>query len=150
MVNGIIMLGLKKEFEMEFNYYLQKCGDNDVISFSNEMCKLGNFKQAIESAFQGKVADELIESLESSQIKGIRIGEYTSGGRGSRFQYANYNYKWFSEGKDCEILRIGGKGWEKGKLRIKLTLEFDPDEPETKQQESPLDDLRQMLNENNL
>lgn len=133
---------------MEFNYYLQKCGDNDVISFSNEMCKLGNFKQAIESAFRGKVADGLIESLESSQIKGIRIGEYVSWGRGSRFQYANY--KWFSEGKDCEILRIGAKGWEKGKLKIKVTLEFEPDETEIKQPESPLDDLRQMLGENNL
>jgi hypothetical protein len=51
---------------------------------------------------------------------------------------------------DCQILRIGGKGWQKGKLKIqickpgdKVYLEFCPDEP--KQPESPLDDIRKML-----
>lgn len=58
--------------------------------------------------------------------------------------------------KDCQILRIGGKSWEKGKIKIKMSisphnkysnyvdLEFCPHEPETG--ESPLDDLRQSLN----
>ncbi len=133
---------------MELNPYLQKCGDNDVISFGNEMCKLGIFKQAVDRAFGRKVADVLIESLESSQIKGIRIVECISNGK--RYDYHDTNHIWFSEGKDCEILRIGAKGWEKGKLKIKVTLEFEPDEPEIKQPESPLDDLRQILNENNL
>lgn len=37
---------------------------------------------------------------------------------------------------DCEVLRLGAKGWQKGKVRI--TLQFCPDQPE-----SPLDDIRQ-------
>jgi hypothetical protein len=57
--------------------------------------------------------------------------------------------------KDCQILRIGGKGWETGKIKIKMSispnkryndyveLEFCPDEPE--KVESPLDDLRKEL-----
>lgn len=39
---------------------------------------------------------------------------------------------------DCEVLRLGAKGWQKGKVRI--SLEFCPDLPE-----SPLDDIRQAI-----
>jgi len=50
----------------------------------------------------------------------------------------------------CHLLKIGSKGWEKGKLKIqviykgetKVSLEFSPDEPP--KPESPLDDLRQL------
>ncbi|MEH2436361.1 MAG: KGK domain-containing protein [Nostoc sp.] len=56
---------------------------------------------------------------------------------------------------DCQILKINGKGWQKGKLKIqiyisnatidkyKLCLEFCSDEPE--EPESPLDDIRKMI-----
>lgn len=66
--------------------------------------------------------------------------------------------KWFDKGKDCEVLKISSKGWQKGKLRIKLALEFYPDEPEIEetsvsnepkdnQPESPLDDIRRIINQ---
>lgn len=47
--------------------------------------------------------------------------------------------KWFREGIDCKILRPGAN-WKQGKVRV--TLEFCPDEPE-----SPLEDIRQQLKE---
>ncbi|GGA05859.1 KGK domain-containing protein [Okeania sp. KiyG1] len=61
-------------------------------------------------------------------------------------------------GFDCKVLRLGSGGWVKGK--IKLALEFYPDEQEVSQTsekklsknselESPLDDLRQKFNEEN-
>lgn len=67
--------------------------------------------------------------------------------------------KWLGEGINCEILKFGAKGWQKGKVRIKVTLEFCPDQPEIEetptnnnleinQIESPLDDIRQMMNGN--
>jgi hypothetical protein len=34
-------------------------------------------------------------------------------------------------------------------LRIKVSLEFYPDEPEISEPESPLDDIRQMMNQEN-
>lgn len=75
----------------------------------------------------------------------------------------NYTYyktnenleKWLGEGADCETLKFGSQGWQKGKVRIKVSVEFCPDEPEIEetptteeipQPESPLDDLRQMIN----
>ncbi|TAG95801.1 MAG: hypothetical protein EAZ09_07435 [Oscillatoriales cyanobacterium] len=64
---------------------------------------------------------------------------------------------------DCEILGVGAQGWKKGKIKLKLnvTIEFCPDEPEVEETpennqleisapESPLDDLRrQLLNHEN-
>ncbi len=47
--------------------------------------------------------------------------------------------KWLNEGLECEVLKLGEKQWQKGKLRVNVTLEFCPD-----QIESPLDDIRQM------
>ncbi|MDZ7954335.1 KGK domain-containing protein [Nostoc sp. DedQUE09] len=56
---------------------------------------------------------------------------------------------------DCQILKISGKGWHKGKLKIqieisnittnkyKLCFEFCPDE--ASESESPLDDIRKMI-----
>ena len=45
---------------------------------------------------------------------------------------------YYGKGLNSEVLKLGAKGWQKGKVRI--TLEFCPDEPE-----SPLGDLRQQL-----
>jgi hypothetical protein len=138
---------------MEYNSYLQNCGDDDVISFGTTMYKFDKFKSALQSVFIGNLADVIIESLDSQGIKGTSIYEVPSRGRA----YA-VNWKWWSEGKDCEILRIGAKGWQKGKIRMKVTLEFCPDEPEAEETstsntitepESPLDDLRQMINQEN-
>lgn len=42
------------------------------------------------------------------------------------------------KGINCEVLKSGYEGWQKG--RIRLNVEFYPDEPE-----SPLDELRQQL-----
>lgn len=139
---------------MENKFYQPNYSDDDVIAFNaSEMCKFGKFKQTLQSALHSKLADTLVEYLESSGIKGTSIYEYPS--RSSRVE--KNNYKWFSDGKNCEILSIGSGGWQKGKFRIKFTLEFCPDEPEVKQisqnnepevnqSESPLDDIRRMMN----
>ncbi|PHJ55754.1 hypothetical protein VF14_36720 [Nostoc linckia z18] len=62
-------------------------------------------------------------------------------------------YAWFlEEGRQCEILRTEGGGWQKGRFRIRL--EFIPDNPEAflknssledEKPKSPLDDLRSSL-----
>ncbi len=65
---------------------------------------------------------------------------------------------WIFNGFDCKVLRLGSGAWVKGK--IKLALEFYPDEQEVSQtpekklsknseSESPLDDLREKFNQEN-
>lgn len=59
-------------------------------------------------------------------------------------------------GLELEVLRLDAKGWRKGKVRF--SLEFCPDEPDieetlensqsvTNYSESPLDEIRRMMNE---
>lgn len=124
---------------MKFDFDMQKFGDNDVISFAEQMTKVGKFKEALNSAITN-LGNELVEWFESQQIKGTKIYD------GSRRDFTNW--KWFTEGKNCEILKIGAKGWQKGKIRLRVILEFEPEEPETNEPESPLDDLRRMMNDN--
>lgn len=56
-------------------------------------------------------------------------------------------------------MKFDAKGWQEGKVKIKVTLEFCPDEPEfaeilasneleIAQRELPLDDIRQMMTKN--
>ena len=56
---------------------------------------------------------------------------------------------WFEDGEKCEILKADASGWQTGKLKLKinLSLEFIPDEPQ--KTTSPLDDVRQEINQNN-
>ncbi len=63
-------------------------------------------------------------------------------------RHESAEFKWFTEkGFKCEVLRVGGGGWIKGRFRFRL--EFVPDEPEVTQPKdpsSPLADLRSQLN----
>ena len=60
----------------------------------------------------------------------------------------------FNEGVDCEVL-TPGKNWQKGKVKITISLEFQSDEPEIEvipensNSESSLDDIRRKLNQTN-
>jgi hypothetical protein len=36
--------------------------------------------------------------------------------------------KWLSEGVDCEVLRLGEKQWVKGRIRVRVIVEFESDE----------------------
>jgi len=55
------------------------------------------------------------------------------------------------EGLACEVLQFNSRGWQKGRLRATVILEFCPDEPPieekpiTNEPESPLDDIRRMM-----
>lgn len=38
--------------------------------------------------------------------------------------------QWTKTGVKCNLLKIGSSGWVVGKIRIRFTLEFVPDQPE--------------------
>jgi hypothetical protein len=71
------------------------------------------------------------------------------------------NYEeWFDKGRECAILKPSGE-WQTGKVRFKLKAEFFPDKPEVEKAEenghqevdniteSPLDEIRQQLTDEN-
>ena len=120
------------EIDMEENSYLPECGDDDVLAFNADLVKVGKFRDLVKFAFNdlNQIPDTLFGLLRTN---GVYINPQDA----------------FGKGLDGEILKIGAKGWQKGKLRIKVSLEFYPDEPEISEPESPLDDLRQMINQEN-
>lgn len=113
--------------------------DRDIaLSFDNSMFRVGEFFEKVKEAFQITGHDTLINKLANRG--------------GIPFDRTN----WFTQGVDCEILRPDSKGWQKGKIRIKISLEFSPDDIEESFESiesvdeglvSSLDDIRQMISE---
>ena len=116
------------DFVLNTNKYLTDCDDKDVISFnSNKWLSISKIKKVIHQSF----AQSGIDSVRTHTSNNCDYG---------------ISHHWFLEGEECEILRAGSKGWQKGKIKINVTLEFVPDEPKDK---SPLDDVRQELERDN-
>ncbi len=126
--------------------------NDDVISFRNHTFKIGEFRDKLSQEFSSRESKGEFYNIDSISISNmpIALGEIN----------------WKSSIIDCEILRLGSQSWQKGKCRlqvhikirdedgttrkpklIEVDLEFCPDEPPISEPESPLDDLRQMINQ---
>jgi len=141
---------------MEDKFDFHNCGNDDALSFGKAMLKVGKLKETVNRVLPEYGLGETLNKSLKEQNLHIDVPVDT---RQQRFSYDN----WFGQGIDCEILRVGAQGWKKGKIKLKLnvTIEFCPDEPEveetpenneseTSKPESPLDDLRrQLLNQEN-
>ena len=134
---------------MQEHIFLENYKDDDVCSFGSTMFKVGKLRQVMESAIAQSLEPAVAKSFESHQLQINTIKYDTQLSR-------NIQQQWFRGGIDCETLKIGAKGWQKGKVKIRVFVEFCPDEPEveetpenneseTSKPESPLDDLRRQL-----
>ena len=116
------------DFVLNTNEHFNKCQPKDVISYeSGKLISISKIKEVIQRAFSNSGIDAIKTYISSNS-------EFENG------------HCLFLQGNSCEILRAGSSGWQKGKLKINVTLEFIPDEPEEK---SPLDEVRQELKQNN-
>ena len=125
--------------------------NEDVLFFNSHAFKVNQLKQLLINEIERR-------SYEISQFCYINIQYHSTNILG--------DINWESKVIDCEMLKIGSQAWQKGKLRIKasiervakdndpqkqittnVSLEFSPDTPEITPPESPLDDLRQMINQ---
>ena len=127
------------------------CDNNDAVSFGMTMLKMEKLRKTVNKLFSGWDLGETLDDLLRKENLNIEVP--------CNHPQKNWSYEeWFGQGIDCEILRVGAQGWKKGKMKLKLnvTIEFCPDEPEveetpenneseTSQPESPLDDLRRQL-----
>ncbi|MEG4029631.1 MULTISPECIES: KGK domain-containing protein [unclassified Microcoleus] len=147
---------IRLDINMENKFNFHNCGNEDALSFGNAMLKVAKLKETVNRVLPEYGLGEELTNLFNQQKLYIYVGSNTD-------QQPNAYENWFGEGIDCEILRVGAQGWKKGKMKIKLnvTIEFCPDESEVEQTpeknesetskpESPLDDLRrQLLNQDN-
>lgn len=119
---------------MKEHYYLENCNDDDVLSNNgNLMFKIRRLKEALKESFANEIPNALETTLRAKFISQFSFGTHF----------------WFEKDNDnsqfWEILRLGANNWQKGKLRVRVSVEFVPDEPENL--ESPLDDIRKSINE---
>jgi hypothetical protein len=132
---------------MEGNFELENCNQHEALSVKDKVFKISKIQEALKTIFCGDLANALYENLKSYGV------DIDPGGSVIGNKFYRYNSNFFKEGIECEILKFNSDGWKKGKLRIKVTLQFCPDEPEIeetpeiKEPESPLDDLRRMIND---
>lgn len=120
-----------------------ECNDGDVLDFGENIYKIAKFKQAIDTSSNYTLAYTLDQELSR---QGVNIKQST-----------NANLNWFQKGIDCEILTLGSQSWKKGKVKIKISVEFyaededvqitNSNNSEITQPDSPLDDLRRMIQE---
>ena len=127
---------------------LKNCEDYEVLWLGNHTSIVEKLKQNLESALKDHIQSIItsVAGQQSSQIFHIIAG-------------GNYcNQEWFKEGKECKLLKLGAKEWQSGTLKMKVTLEFCPEEPEEDEVEEEeeidelvksLDDIRQKLNQEN-
>lgn len=113
---------------MNENFNLENFSDNDAFSFSSGMYKAQTIREKIEQYFLKEGAEKLYDRLKND---GLNIEPGLSN------QYRMYR-NWFEQGIDCEVLKVNSPRWQKGKIRMKITIEFEPDETE-----SLLDEYRQ-------
>lgn len=117
--------------KLEINNYLNNCCDRDVIAFGSKGL-----------TYIKKLCDLVLSSIDINLTNTI--------GRSINQKISNQCKAelWFQDGEACEILKAGASDWQKGKLKLKinLSLEFIPDEPEIKK--SPLDEVREEINLN--
>lgn len=131
---------MNDKIETHNNYEILD-GDDDVLLLGQATFTVGRFKQLATINFRLRINRHISESMKELQIN-------------QETKIMGGDIKWNSpkEGIDCQVLKIGSKGWQKGKVQIEFNtninsretqvcIKFCPDEPA--KQKSPLDDIRQ-------
>ncbi len=153
---------------MDDNFKLLDINDEDVLYFSDDsLFKFGYFKDKIKSEIQTKTTSQRTINVIKNQLTTWSINNLN----GCQVNDITIKLLLPSDAKECEILRLGYQRWQKGKLLVEVDLNysavsdepnnqpqweiqaihfyFKPDQPEIPQPESPLDDLRQRINQEN-
>jgi hypothetical protein len=126
--------------------------NNDVLLFNKDTFTVSRFKELVEEAIKSKLNSTLNQNNSPIFTTG-----FCTFSIGADVSLLLNNLQWCNHPIDCQLLKVGSKGWQKGKLRIQVNtqilytndhnkidigIEFSPDEPTVP--ESPLDDLRQL------
>ena len=125
-----------KIMAIEYNDYFKNLRDDDVISLSEKLYKLGEVKDSINDFIESGEYNQMPYYLsEKFQRDKIEVSHQDS-------------LNLLADGVDSEILKIAADGWKKGKLKIRVIVEFIPDEPEILEYQSPLDEIRREMQQN--
>ena len=103
---------------MNSKYILLDC--DDVVLFEKETFKISRLKQLIQEGINNKLSHYVYNSQTEQRthynVKTSLIGVAIIG------EYISFNDIQFNSVKDCQILKIGTQGWQKGKLKINIHI----------------------------
>ncbi|BFM38492.1 KGK domain-containing protein [Synechocystis sp. LKSZ1] len=117
--------------KLEYNEYLTNLQNDDVLRQGEQLYLIERIKNAFEESFDQDGLHRVIDLLRS---------------KGITWKFSSVN-SLFEEGIDCKILRVGSPGWQSGKFKVHISVEFIPDEPEITEPESPLDEIRREISQ---
>jgi hypothetical protein len=101
---------------MEENNILPDCCDDDVVSFRGKLFKVGELRKLMGGAVTGQ--NQLPHTISNAlRQQGLQLD-------------LAYAKEFLETGVNGELLKIGSRGWRKGKIRMKVSLEFIADEQE--------------------
>jgi KGK domain len=96
---------------MESHSYLEDFGDEDLISFES--------KEKIHR----------VSKLKSICQKSLDKNGRTAQGLNASLSELNLTAPdWMDEGVECEILKLGDGQWSKGRIKIRVVVDFYPDQ----------------------
>lgn len=131
---------------IEYNNYLKNLSNDDVLEFEGKLFKFEQLRNALNHAFDGeRLPKELSEIL---KMFGVEIIPREINKSGKVHHSREKHDAWFKEGIDLKILKsLSSSGWQKGKIKIKFSVEFIPDNLEIPEYKSPLDEIRDEIRE---
>jgi len=128
---------------------------DDVLLFNQETFTVTKFKELINLA----VGEKILTTKTNEGRQRLFTTDFCTFSIGSESEILLNELQWCNSSIDCQLLRVGSQGWQKGKLRVQvgveilaspetawminISVEFSSDKPT--EPESPLDDLRQLL-----
>jgi len=113
---------------VDYNNFLKSLNDDDVLELFDQLTKAKDFKFALNDSFGEPIQKRLVEHL---KYRGIETKDKRE--------------IWFEQGAKCRILKAGASGWKKGRVKINVSIEFIPDDPEPSQYQSLLDKTHQQM-----
>lgn len=155
---------MEEKMDVERVFRLLDSGDDILLLGNGETFTVARFKSLLSQDFKDKYEKSVTiyePNIPIEQRLGTSISGFLSTLKAGQTTIYQSELIWKSRIIDCQFLKIGSKGWEKGKIRIqcipeyemrgnpqrsymeaKVDIEFSPDEPP--KPESPLDDLREL------
>jgi KGK domain len=139
------------EFFFEINRRYETLDGDDVLLLGKATFTVRRFKELVSSKFNKIMNQDCVAETNQREKGIIQWMQYLLIDEETKIM-GIINWKSPQEGIDCQILKIGSKGWQKGKLQIELNkslqswkkqvcIKFCPDRPT--EPISPLDDIRQ-------
>ena len=127
-------------------------GDDDVLLLGQATFTIRHLKELAASKFNKIMNQTCVAKTNQREMEIIYWMTELCINEETKIMGGDINWNSPQEGIDCQILKIGSKGWQKGKVQIEVnkniksgeaqtSIKFCPDEP--LEPKSPLDDIRQ-------